>query len=436
MSTRRRVINLTVILAIILVATYVIGCKGSAGIRNGAIRGRCLQISGQPIPQGVKVRAEGVNDPVSRYSLTDTGGEFYIPDVPVNTYEMYFIVDGYQLAMDEIGGGTIGTAVTGVQYWVPSGLKAFVESGRTYELPNAYFKKIPMFQAITVWGYVKNYYTNGSIVGAAVTIGNGSAVSGTDGRYEVAGIYAGLRKVTCTMYGYNDYKGSEGTDVLINVGDAGDNMMQYDVRLRPEPATIRGSILEKTYQGILTASKEEEMGWDLIQLTVRDVPILKINGVVNGKIDGPQYTLEIPSGHSNYVITATHPYCVVNPGDLSNTITVSATGGLQAGQEATADPLYLTWKEATGVDIKVVTPGENQSAGDKSLVMIDFANPSSDEVTWSGTTETSDPVEFTAIPIGIRKFSTASSGLSSVTDIQDEKIRVTEQTRAITLPLD
>lgn len=436
MSTRKRFINLMVLLTISLVAMYVIGCKGSAGVRNGAIKGRCLQISGEPIPQGVRIRCEGVNDPVSRYSITDVGGEYFVADVPVNTYEMYFIVDGYQLAMEEIGGGTIGTSVTGIQYWVPSGLKAFVESGRTYEVPNAYFKKIPIFQAVTVWGYVRNYYTNGTISGAAVTVGNGSSVSGTDGRYEVSGIYAGKRKVTCTMYGYNDYKTEEGQDIVINVGNSGDGLMQYDVRVRPMEATIRGVILEQNHQGILTASEEESMGWDQIQLTIRDVPILKVNGQENGEIDGPQYLLTVPSGHANYVITATHPYCVVSPGDGSNQVTVSVTGGLQAGQEATADPVYLTWKEATTVSTKVTTPGEDQQVGDSCLVMIDFANPTSREVTWSSAGQTSDSSDTFAIPIGIRKFSTASNGLENVTDLSEEKYRVTENTRAITLPLD
>ena len=445
MKKRRRFINLSIFVLVSLVAMYVIGCKGSAGVRNGAIKGRCLQISGEPIPMGVRVRAEGVNDPFSRYTITDTGGEYYVADVPVGTYELYFIVDGFQLAMDEIGGGTIGTSVTGIQYWVPSGLKAFVENGRVYEVPTTYFKKIPIFQAVTVWGYVRNYYTNDTVQGAAITIGEGSAISGDDGRYEVDGVYAGKRIVTATRYGFEDFQTTDGQSVLINIANAGSNMMQYDIRMKPESANIYGDLREKEFIGIITVNGEnDDMGWDKVKLSIEGIPILRLNGTemvganaTNATLDGPTYTLSVPASSRSYKIKATYPYA--NPNYSGSEVTVS---GLEAGQSATADTIIIEMVTANNVDVYVSTPNGDQGPDDFSIVSVDYSDPGSDTAYWDQAAAiggddyvTNTPAVFSRIPIGLRSFTTVSRLSASATDLSGEKYRVTSNSNQMTLTL-
>jgi len=343
------------IITLLLLSTYImIGCKGSAGIRNGAIRGKVQVVGGGTLP-AVTVRAEAVDravtdkEPISEYVVvTNVDGTFEIPSVPVGIYKMYFQVEGYEVlggtttapyaggtagGSTTTGGGTTGEGSTGgtttggsttgtgeMSLITDSGVKAYVQSGRTYELPTIWLRKLADIKPGKITGHVYDQQS-GIIAGALVYLENTffSTVSDSNGKYTLSNVPLGTYTLKASKEGYKDSPG-------ITINMVSGNEAAYivrDIRLEPEDATITGVIQPKNYPGLF-----DEI-YDKIQVVVEGTD-------AHTTASGGRYTLTVPIGPSSYKVRFIHPF-------VEDTY-VLVQGPLTAGQTVSAPTAELTYK--------------------------------------------------------------------------------------------
>ncbi|PKK91765.1 MAG: hypothetical protein CVV64_03630 [Candidatus Wallbacteria bacterium HGW-Wallbacteria-1] len=203
MNTRS--VKITVLgIALLLTISYILGCSGSAGVRNGAIKGRLTTTDGNDLPQ-VRIRVQAQEEqldeanPYSRYVVTDSSdGNYIIPDVPVGVFNISAFAEGYELS------GSEATGATGVSSEV--NFVAIVESGSTYDVPTIYVKKRSSQQAGTVKGTVYDRALLTPIQNATVNISGFSVNTDSNGEYSIGGLIpSDGYPVECVAVGFKRY---------------------------------------------------------------------------------------------------------------------------------------------------------------------------------------------------------------------------------------
>jgi len=190
--------------ALLLSISYILGCSGSAGIKNGAIKGRLTTTDSNDLPE-VRIRVEAqeedldAENPFSRYVVTDSSdGNYLIQDVPIGVYNITAFAEGYELS------GSEATGATGTSSEV--NFTAVVESGSTYDVPTIYVKKRSSQQAGTVKGTVYDRALLTPIQQATVTIAGFSVNSDSNGQFSIAGLVPGdAYEVECVAVGFKRY---------------------------------------------------------------------------------------------------------------------------------------------------------------------------------------------------------------------------------------
>ena len=397
---------------------YVIGCKGSAGVRNGAIKGKVALVGGGTLP-AVKVRAEGIRNEggstISRYTITDrSDGSFYIPNVPVGIYEIYFQVEGYEIAsitgQDTSGEGETSGSLNG---YINSGIKAYIENGNVYEIPTVYFKKIVSRAPGTISGHIYSQVTGQAISGAVVAIGNSTlaTISDINGRYVLSNVPAGAVTLVVSKEGY------ETVNVDVNV--VADTEITRDIRLPSAHATINGNLVPDNYPDLFNDE------WDNIIVTVDGV-----EAEVN--VNPGKYTVHVPIGPSSYTIRINHPY-------IDETI-VRVDGPLTEGQVIQAPDAHIRWKTGT-VTVQVWTNTDQDGNDDRCVVLTEYGIGDglcvfvdTDDAFGNPGTDFMASTTFTEVPIGKRKFETVgAASLDGDNTDRDVEINVHEGSQTVSI---
>jgi hypothetical protein len=229
---RNRIIQLSLTGLLLLMIFYVIGCSGSAGVSNGAIKGRITTTDGNDLPQ-VKIRVEGRdedmpdNNPYSRYVVVDNSdGMFVVPDVPVGVYTITAYAVGYEMTGTE-GQVSASGATTELA------LDAIIENGKTYELPTIYVKKRSSNQPGSVKGTVYDRALLVPLNSATVSIGGFSVNTDSNGEYEIGGLIPQdtPQTVDCIASGFKQYSTSPPDSVSTSVYIVPGKEVIYDVYL-------------------------------------------------------------------------------------------------------------------------------------------------------------------------------------------------------------
>ncbi len=383
---KRWYLNLMVVTALFLMLVWMIGCSGNAGLKNGAIKGKVSLVNGGALP-AVKIRAEGINDEISRVTITDrSDGTFYIPDVPVGVYDLYFQVEGYEIA-NVTGSDTSGEGGDSSNGYVDSGIKCYIENGNVYEIPSIYFKKITSTAPGVISGHVYSQTTGQPISGAVVAI-NATAtatVSDINGRYILSNISVGAQTLVVSKEAYIT------TSVAIHI--VSDTEVVRDVRLPSATATINGNIIADNYPSLFGDE------WANVIVTVDGVKVDSQITAANGN-----YSVDVPVGPSSYTLRINHPY-------VNETI-VRVDGPLTDGQVKQASDGHVRWKTGT-VTVQVWTAVDMDGDGNRCVVLTSYGDGDglvtfvdTDSPLTTGGTDYMASTIFTNVPIGERKFET------------------------------
>lgn len=229
---RKIILQLSITGLLLLMIFYVIGCSGSAGVSNGAIKGRITTTDGNDLPQ-VKIRVEGRNDsmpednPYSRYVVVDNSdGNFIVSDVPVGVYAITAYAVGYEMTGTE-GEVSSSGATTELS------LDAIIENGKTYELPTIYVKKRSSNQPGSVKGTVYDRALLVPLASATVSIGGFTVNTDSNGEYEIGGLIPSdtPQSVDCIASGFKQYSTSPPDSVSTAVYIVPGKEVIYDVYL-------------------------------------------------------------------------------------------------------------------------------------------------------------------------------------------------------------
>ncbi len=150
---------------------------GSAGIRNGGIRGTVLG-DGAPL-SGVYVIAVRQSPPeIMRTATSLADGSYVINDLPLGKYIMGFSKFGYKTITTETGNESQQTAVG-------SQIMVFIESGRAARAPRVNMEKLPSTAPGDVNVRVVDGVTGEPINHANLLLGPDVGEPGEDGNYRV-----------------------------------------------------------------------------------------------------------------------------------------------------------------------------------------------------------------------------------------------------------
>ena len=154
-----------------------ISFAGSAGIRNGGIRGTVLG-DGAPL-SGVYVVAVRQEAPeIIRTTTSQPDGSYVIGDLPLGKYIMGFSKFGYKPITTESGSETQQTAVG-------SQIMVFIESGRVSPAPRVNMEKLPSTAPGDVNVRLIDGVTGEPINHANLLLGPDIGEPGEDGNYRV-----------------------------------------------------------------------------------------------------------------------------------------------------------------------------------------------------------------------------------------------------------
>ena len=419
---KRWYMNLFVVTALFLMFVWMVGCSGNAGLKNGAIKGKVSLVNGGALP-AVKIRAEGISGDISRYTITDrSDGTFYVPDVPVGVYDLFFQVEGYEIA-NVTGSDTSGEGDGSSNGYVDSGVKCYIENGNVYEIPAIYFKRITSTAPGVISGHVYSQTTGQPISGSVVAV-NGTAiatVSDINGRYILSNIGVGAQTLVVSKEAY--------TTTSIEIHIVSDTEVVRDIRLPSATATINGNVIADNYPSLFNTE------WANVIVTVDGVRVTSQITAENGN-----YSVDVPVGPSSYTLRLNHPY-------VNETI-VRVDGPLTDGQVKQASDAHVRWKTGT-VTVQVWTNVDQDDNDDRCVVITTYGDGDglvtfvdTDPPFTTGGTDFMASTVFTNVPTGERLFSTlgASSlespplpATSNYADITDQKVNVREGAQTISL---
>ncbi|MCK5683797.1 hypothetical protein KAJ27_06735 [bacterium] len=145
--------KMTILLLLSLPFLLITGCINSA-ISDGVIKGKLYVFEGSnPALNPVKVRVEAIPNGADqrlnfRYTIIEPSahGEYVINNVPPGEYTLQFDIQGKQNGYAYvIGLSNLGPTAPNAEGTIPAEDVpiAFIESGRTYEMPDYYIVKSP-----------------------------------------------------------------------------------------------------------------------------------------------------------------------------------------------------------------------------------------------------------------------------------------------------
>lgn len=206
---------------------------GSAGIKNGTIRGTVIDPSNAPI-QGAYIVAQFQNDPpFQRSTMSHTDGSFTLNNMPVGPYVMGFSKNGYQAI-------TIGDTSNSSDNPIGREISAYIESGATYTVSPVKLKFIGIAGQAVVRLKLIDSYTGESVKGSNVVLGATSSQNQIGDYHETSiainPTNEGLPDVPLIIStpGYEDLESS--------IQAIPSEVNEYTVELTPQLSAIQGRV--------------------------------------------------------------------------------------------------------------------------------------------------------------------------------------------------
>ena len=299
------------IIIFILAAGFITGCGGSddgdGGTDTGNIAGTVTNAEDDPVEGATCTIDTGTQTKDIFSDTSDSMGVFNITGVPVGTWTLTIIANGYQ---------TLTITVT-------------VKSGETTEVPESETQVQPSGNG-NVKGTVTNAGTGAVVDGVSITISK-TTTSAADGTFTISDISSGVQTVTATKEGFKDY--SSTVTVTAN------STVTHNIAMTPNeiPTPDPG-------KGHITGKVQDESGNGISGVTCTVVE--KGKATITAQTDSQgQYTL-------------------LNVTEGSQTVNMAKTGYDNAqvqitvvdGQTVTADTVTMRQEVSTGTTLLCSIP--------------------------------------------------------------------------------
>ncbi|MCO4783062.1 MAG: carboxypeptidase regulatory-like domain-containing protein [Candidatus Cloacimonetes bacterium] len=211
----------------------VLNYAGSAGIKNGTIRGNILDPSSAPI-QGAYIVAQFQNDPpFQRSTMSHSDGSYTLNNMPVGPYVLGFSKNGYQAI-------TIGDTSNSSDNAIGKEISAYIESGSTYTVAPVKLKFIGISGQAVVRLKLIDSYTGESVKGSNVVLG------ATSSSHQVGEFHETSVAIQPTSEGLPDLPLIISTpgyeDLQEEIQAVPSEVNEYTVELTPQLSSIQGRV--------------------------------------------------------------------------------------------------------------------------------------------------------------------------------------------------